>query len=312
MQEALDATLPSEFPVMTALDHIVFNTQDRMDEAVALFEHMGFCVSPRGFHTLGSINHTIVFGTDYLELLGYPPGQPPARRPELVTQPIGLMATVWQTADADAAHAALSQRGFKPRAVQSFSRPVDLGGYLARDQTRDAAFRVTRLEPDAVPGTWVYYCQHLTPELVWRPEWQAHANGALGMCAIDIAVPDMAAALPRYRACMLDGILHGTSETVGASASQATLPLRDGMIRLHRQAAPARMSGLTFRVASLDAAHNILTRANIAHSVTPSPDFVRAAPSSSPPSSLSSCANSILIDPALTFGATLQLTALAR
>ena len=66
---------------MTALDHIVFNTQDRMDEVVSLFEHLGFTVSPRGFHTLGSINHTIVFGSDYLELLGYPPGQPPAKRP---------------------------------------------------------------------------------------------------------------------------------------------------------------------------------------------------------------------------------------
>ena len=293
---------------MAALDHIVFNTQDRTDEVVALFERLGFTVSPRGFHTLGSINHTIVFGADYLELLGYPPGQPPAMRPELVTQPLGLMATVLQTVDADAAHAALSQRGLKPRAVQTFSRPVDLGA----GRFEDASFRVTRLEPDAVPGTWVYYCQHLTPELVWRPEWQVHANGALGICVIDIAVPDMAAALPRYRACIFEGTLHDAPETLGASASQATLPLRDGILRLHQQAAPARMSGLTFRVASLAAAQNSLTRANIAHSVTAATPLRHAASSpasSSPPSFF---AASILIDPALTFGATLQLTALAR
>ena len=296
---------------MTALDHIVFNTRDRMDEAVALFQRLGFTVSPRGFHTLGSINHTIVFGADYLELLGYPPGQPPAKRPELVTQPLGLMATVVQTADADAAHVALSRSGLKPRAVQTFSRPVDLGA----GRFEDASFRVTRLEPDAVPGTWVYYCQHLTPELVWRPEWQAHANGALGICAIDIAVPDIAAALPRYRDCMFDRTLHDAAETVGASASQATLPLRDGILRLHRQAAPARMTGLTFRVASLDAAQHILARANIAYSVTASPPIGRTASSCSPPSLSSTpltCAASILIDPALTFGATLQLTALAH
>ena len=273
---------------MTALDHIVFNTQDRMDEVLTLFERLGFTVSPRGFHTLGSINHTIVFGADYLELLGYPAGQPPAKRPELVTQPVGLMATVLQTSDADAAHAALSQRGLKPRPVQTFSRPVDLG---ARSHggalLGDASFRVTRLEPDAVPGTWVYYCQHLTPELVWHPPWQTHANGAMGMRAIDIAVPDVAAAVPRYRACLFDD----RPETVGVSGSSATLPLQECVICLHQQNRPARMTGVTFEVASLNAAQIILRRANIAHEVT---------------------GLSIRIDPAATFGATLQLTALAR
>ncbi len=268
---------------MTALDHIVFNTQDRMDQAVALFERLGFTVSPRGFHTLGSINHTIVFGSDYLELLGYPPGQPPAKRPELVTQPAGLMATVLQTADADAAHARLSQRGLKPRVVQTFSRPVDLGAGVAGD----ASFRVTRLEPDAVPGTWVYYCQHLTPALVWHPPWQIHANGALGLRAIDIAVPDLAAALPHYRTCLFDD----ASETVGASASQATFSLRQCVLRLHRQDGPARMTGITFAMASLSVAQKILQRGHIAHEVA---------------------GRSIRIDPAATFGATLQLTALAR
>ena len=268
---------------MTALDHIVFNTQDRMDEVVSLFEHLGFTVSPRGFHTLGSINHTIVFGSDYLELLGYPPGQPPAKRPELVTQPLGLMATVLRTEDADTTHAALSQRGLKPRAVQAFSRPVDLGA----GQFKDASFRVTRLEPDAVPGTWVYYCQHLTPELVWRPEWQAHANGALGMRAIDVAVPNIAAALPRYRACVFDD----RPETVGARGSQASVSLRDGVINLYQQDGPAHMTGITFEIASLAAAQKILRSANIAHDVA---DLA------------------IRINPAATFGATLQLIALAR
>ncbi len=290
-------------PVMTALDHIVFNTQDRTDEVVALFERLGFTVSPRGFHTLGSVNHTIVFGTDYLELLGYPPGQPPAKRPELVIQPLGLMATVLQTADADAAHAVLTQRGVKPRAVQTFSRPVNLGAgpigeaslgdaSLRDASLRDASFRVTRLEPDAVPGTWVYYCQHLTPDLVWHPPWQSHANGALSMRAIDIAVPDVAAALPRYRACIFDDAVEDDiSETVGAGGSSAILPLRNSVIRLHQQDGPARMTGITFEIASLHVAQKILRRANIAHEMA---------------------GLSIRIDPAATFGATLQLTALAR
>ena len=254
-----------------------------MDEVVALFERLGFTVTPRGHHTLGSINHVIVFGTDYLELLGYPPGNPPPTRPELATYPVGLMATVLATPDADAARADLLSRGLQPRPVQALSRPVDLG----RGLVQDATFRVTRLEPDAVPGTWFYYCQHLTPELIWRPEWQTHANGANALFGIDITVPDLATALPRYRACLLDDM----PETIGGSASSAILPLRDCNLHLRQAAGPAHMCGLTFRVDSIQPVTAILQRAGIA--------FDRAG-------------ESLLIDPVTTFGAKIQFAALAH
>jgi Glyoxalase-like domain len=268
---------------MLVLDHIVFNARDRMDEVVDLFCRLGFTVAPRGHHTLGSINHVITFGGDYLELLGYPPGKPPAKRPELASHPIGLMATVIATTDADATRSELIGRGLQPRPVQMFSRPVDLGGGVVQD----AAFRVTRLEPDAVPGTWFYYCQHLTPELVWRPEWQAHPNGASAIDSIDIVVPDLTSALPHYSRSLL-GQSH---ETVGGSASPAIFRLRDCILRLHQGPGLARMSGLGFRVASLDALVQRLEHAKIAY------DNVN---------------QTILMDPAVSFGATLQFSALAR
>lgn len=278
---------------MNAIDHIVFNTKDQTDEAVHFFERAGFSVTPRGFHTLGSINHTIVFAEDYLELLGYPPGAPPAKRPELVTNPAGLMATVLQTEDADASHAALMQHGLRPRPVQSFSRPVNLGDR----RTQDAAFRVTRLEPDAVPGTWFYYCQHLTRELVWRPEWQAHANGATGISALDIDVPSLSEALPLYVACLGGAAITHAPITLGGSGSQATLSLDRCVVRLREVPGPARMRALTFHVASLDAARGVLQRNQVAHSVM---QGVSGEPG-----------EVIVIDPALSFGATLQLSASA-
>ncbi len=268
---------------MQALDHIVFNARDRMDQVVALFERLGFTVAPRGHHTLGSINHVIVFEHDYLELLGYPPGKPPERRPELVAQPLGLMATVLATSDADATHANLIRRGLSPRPVQSFSRPVDLG----EAGLHDASFRVTRLEPDAVPGTWFYYCQHLTPELVWRPEWQQHANHAQGMASLEIAVPDVSTALPRYTECLL-----GTQpETLGGSGPQASFRLQGCTLHLRQRAPPAAMTGLAFGVASLDSVAAHLTRSSVRF------DIVN---------------QTILIDPAITLGATLQFRTLAQ
>jgi hypothetical protein len=194
---------------LNRIDHIVINTRDRTDQAVALFERMGFIVTPRGYHTLGSVNHTIVFQTDYLELLGYPPGKPPEKRPELVQHPAGLMATVLRADDADGVRAALLARGFAPRPASDFSRPVQ----LEDASIADASFRVTRLEPDAIPGSWFYYCQHLTPELVWQPRWQAHPNACVAMTALVVAVDDPPAAAAQYARAMDQATIDGTDPT---------------------------------------------------------------------------------------------------
>jgi hypothetical protein len=59
------------------------------------------------------------------------------------------------------------------------ARPVKLGG---REET--ARFRIVQLENKSL-----FVCQHLTRELVWRPEWQSHANGASELSLVALA-PD--------------------------------------------------------------------------------------------------------------------------
>ena len=49
------------------LDHIAINVKENMDEAYKLFSELGFRLTPRGYHSLGSINHSMVFTNDYLE-----------------------------------------------------------------------------------------------------------------------------------------------------------------------------------------------------------------------------------------------------
>ena len=53
------------------LDHVVVDVRDRIDEAAECFRSLGFQLTPRGRHTLGSVNHLAMFATDYLELLGF-------------------------------------------------------------------------------------------------------------------------------------------------------------------------------------------------------------------------------------------------
>jgi catechol 2,3-dioxygenase-like lactoylglutathione lyase family enzyme len=165
------------------LDHVVIDVRDRMDEAAQIFAALGFQLTPRGHHTLGSMNHLAMFATDYLELLGFGAGG--ANRPELAPFPVGLNGLVFKTPDAELVHAHAQAAGLPILSVQSFSRPVELDG--AR---QDARFRTTRLDPTKIAMGRVYFCEHLTPQLVWRPEWQSHPNGASSIARVLVATPD--------------------------------------------------------------------------------------------------------------------------
>src|ERR1700758_1633752 len=95
-------------PVPT-LDHVVINARDDMDRAADIYRRLGFTLTPRGYHTLGSMNHLAMFGTDYLELIAAPPGD--TQRPEIMETAEGLNGLVFGTEDSAATYAALQQAG---------------------------------------------------------------------------------------------------------------------------------------------------------------------------------------------------------
>jgi hypothetical protein len=165
------------------LDHVVIDVRDRIDDAMCCFSALGFQLTPRGHHTLGSANHLAMFATDYLELLGF--GEDGATRTEIARFPAGLNGLVFKTTDADLVHRHAVEAGLPVLPVQSFSRPVTIDG-----TTRDARFRTTRLDADEIAMGRVYFCEHLTPDLVWRAKWQAHPNGACAIARVVVATAD--------------------------------------------------------------------------------------------------------------------------
>ena len=171
-------------PPLPLLDHAVIGLGTDLDAGEARFRRLGFTLTPRGYHSLGSMNHLAVFGTDYLELLAAPADSP---RREVVEGPHGLAALVFATRDADGAFAALAAAGVPATPPQRFSRPVTVAG-----ETRDAAFRTVRLPADAVPAGRFYFCEHETPDLVWRDEWRRHPNRVTGIAEAVIAAADPA------------------------------------------------------------------------------------------------------------------------
>ena len=167
------------------IDHAVILVRD-LDRARDTYARMGFTLAPRGFHSLGSQNHCIMFGRDYLELMSLPAAPPAAFQyfADFLSKGEGVGALALATEDAAAAHAELTQAGIAAEAPLALSRPVEKLG--------EARFTLVQLPPSQTPGFRTFICQHHTRDIVWRPEYQRHANGAEGINSISIATPDPA------------------------------------------------------------------------------------------------------------------------
>jgi len=171
------------FRHLVGLDHAVILVRD-LERARETYERLGFTLTPLGRHSLGSRNHCIMFGRDYLELMALPASLPPAlqRFAERLASGEGVGALALATDDAAAAHAELLRAGIAAEAPLALSRPVEGLG--------EARFTLVQLPPEATPGLHAFVCQHHTRELVWRAEYQRHALGALAIDSVALAAPD--------------------------------------------------------------------------------------------------------------------------
>ena len=175
------------------LDHLVINTALGMDGAVGIFRDLGFHLTPRGHHSLGSLNHLMMDPASYLELVGVPPTG--KQRQEVLDSPLGLSGLVFRSSDANATYARLTSAGFAPQEPVLLERPVTVDG--ADDVAR---FRNVRMTSAEFPAGRVYFCQHLTPGLVWRDEWLSHPNGFCGIAGVTVQTPNPPRESARYAA----------------------------------------------------------------------------------------------------------------
>jgi hypothetical protein len=201
------------------LDHVVVNARDRIEDAAACYRRLGFDLTPLGRHTLGSMNHLAVLAHDYLELVGTDPTAATVRR-ELLDHPMGLNGLVFATANAQELYRGLAGRGAPVEPPAEFARPVTLAAGSA-----DARFRVVRVAAAAAPYGRVYFCQHLTPELVWREEWRHHPNGAAAIARVVIAAADPDAAGALFRDLFGDDCLRPIEGGLGLAMGTARLDI---------------------------------------------------------------------------------------
>lgn len=245
-------------PVPT-LDHVVVNVRDQIDAGLETYRRLGFTLTPRGFHTLGSMNHLAILGSEYLELIAAAPGE--TRRAEILAAPFGLNGLVFGTENSAAVYAALHDAGVPVEPPLEFSRPVELA-----EGARDATFRTVRLTPGTVPAGRIYFCHHFTRELVWRDEWRHHANGAIGVVRAVIAARDPSVLGALFARMFGEDAVRrsATGCSLAVGLSRFDVVTMDALAREFGDAAPAAdgrdeyMAALTIRTRSLERAAGAL------------------------------------------------------
>jgi hypothetical protein len=249
------------------LDHAVINVLGELDAAEARYRRLGFQLTERGHHSLGSSNHLAIFGTDYLELLGYEPGGT-TKPADLWGHPTGLTGLVFKLPAPDALEADLRRRGVAIEAPAEFHRPVHLA-----DGPHNARFRVIRVAQELVENGRTFFCHHYTPGLVWRREWQDHPNGVTGIAEFVIASREPSRTATLYDRMFGPDLLVPTAGGVWFKAGTTKVSFLDPTTIAQRFGAPpvlgpddsARMVGLLFTVGSLDATRDWFVKNDVLH-----------------------------------------------
>jgi hypothetical protein len=182
------------------IDHLVICVHD-LERAHQSFRALGFNLTPVGEHPFGTCNRLAQLANNFLELLAVadpaaiPPAAPgrfsfAAHNQAFLANAEGMSMLALHSADAhaDAAHFAADGLG-------GYS-PLDFGreARLPDGRTAQLAFSLAFAISPAMPGLAFFTCQQRhAPDLFWKPNYQAHPNGALRVIEVVLSAPEPAA-----------------------------------------------------------------------------------------------------------------------
>jgi catechol 2,3-dioxygenase-like lactoylglutathione lyase family enzyme len=167
-----------------AVDHVVLCVHD-LARARALYERLGFTLTPRAQHPWGTANHLAQMQGSFIELLAV---DDPARiaTPEpgqfsfgafnagFLAKREGMSMLVFPSTDARA-----DQRDFAARGLAHYA-PFDFARQARLPDGSDVTVAFTlafATDPDLKEAAF-FACQQHAPEHFWKPHYQRHANRA--------------------------------------------------------------------------------------------------------------------------------------
>jgi 4-hydroxyphenylpyruvate dioxygenase-like putative hemolysin len=233
------------------IDHPVIASRD-LDVTRAQFERLGFTVPPRGSHIeWGTGNLCIMFPDDYLEVRGI-------IEPERFTMHLdehlekhgeGLMGVAFGTREVQASYAEALEKGINAGELRSLRR-----NFEHPEGWTQPAFELFAPDADDIEGLMhVVVIQHLTPELIRRPDFLEHANGCIGINGMQGTITDVASVAGKMRRLLGEAAVYESESGV-----LLTVPSRQ-TIRLDKSAR-AGLQSMTLRVSSIERTVEVLTR----------------------------------------------------
>lgn len=154
-------------PGELVLDHLAHFVPD-LDAAARLLEKLGLSSTPVSHHQIagkpaGTSNRCVMLEQGYLEILCPKLDTPHAQRVRnLMARYDGVHLACFGTPDAAFEHRRLAAHGFDPELI-NLQRKLDSGEQLR--------FNVVYVAPGKMPEGRVQYCEHLTPEHLWKDEY---------------------------------------------------------------------------------------------------------------------------------------------
>lgn len=218
---------------ITGIDHVLIAVRD-LDRARAGWNRLGFTLTPRGRHVgQGTANYCSMFENDFVELLGIvDPSDNVEHLAAFLAHREGARAVAFAPAgSAEDTHSALIERGFHPSELRTLGRQMELpeGPSIPHFSLMSLAAEDT----PGLPGSFV--CAHLTPDLMRRPEWLIHANGANRLMGLHVLVEQTMPLLSVYD--RLFGIQHVTTTdtvaTVHVGRHQIVFSTPDDFVTMH-------------------------------------------------------------------------------
>ena len=201
------------------IDHLLVGVRD-LEAAREGYGRLGFTCTPRGSHIgWGTANYCIMLADDYVELIGV---VDPARETNgldaFLVRREGLKGVAFASDEDDGGYAALHAAGIAAAPPRDLARNLELP-----EGTVQPRFKLVHLPPEATPHVPAFICQHLTPEMVRRPAWLAHANGATGIRAVTVVVDDPPALAQAYARLLGHGATTQTDEMLTVRCGRAAL-----------------------------------------------------------------------------------------
>ncbi len=205
---------------ITGLDHTLIGVSD-LEAARKTYEKLGFTITPRGSHIgWGTANYCIMFGQDYIELLGIvdPNRESNGLDLLLAERGEGLLGLALASDNPLKTKNSLVEAGLNPSDPIELKRKLELpeGDVIPE-------FKLIRLPTEGVSEKNLFICHHLTPELVRQPEWEQHRNGTQYIKSVVILVDDPKSLRDYYE--RLCGVLNVT-------LTDATLSVRVGRLTM--------------------------------------------------------------------------------